>query len=88
MCHSKWFGTIVLLIKHSARKILRGVNEGVAPFLTSILDRGEWSPLCPRHFSLGERSHSTCLIEGKRLDGPQSQSGQYGKEKNLAHSRN
>jgi hypothetical protein len=61
-------------------KIYGGVVVWLHVFFTSALDRGEWSALCPSHFSPEERAPGT--HEG--MGGPQRNSGRCGEEKNLA----
>jgi hypothetical protein len=60
---------------------IREVNVYLHSLLTLAFDGGEWPALRPDHFiSLNE--HWFPLEE--RLSGPQSQSGQFGKEKNFS----
>jgi hypothetical protein len=62
-------------------------SRGIAhPFLTSALDSGEWSVSRPERFTPGEKSPRYPLDRG--LGEPQSQSGRYGEEKNLAPAGN
>jgi hypothetical protein len=49
----------------------------VPPFLTSVLDGGEWSASRPGRFTSGERAPGTHWMEGCE---PQSRSLRYGEE--------
>jgi hypothetical protein len=58
-------------------------SGGIAPpFLTTGLDGGEWSASRPSHFTPAETA------PGRKLGGPQSQSGRYEEEKNPVPARN
>jgi len=50
-------------------------------FLTSALDRSEWSASCPSSFTLGGKNPYCTL--NSRLGGPQSWSEHGGKEKKI-----
>jgi hypothetical protein len=54
---------------------------GIAPLLTTALDRGEWSASLQR--LLYPQGKSARYPLDKRLSGPQSRSGHCGEEKNL-----
>ena len=57
-----------------------GVEAWLCWFLTSALDGAEWSTSCPGHFTMGKTS-GVCMC--RRLGGPQSWCGCFGKEKKL-----
>jgi hypothetical protein len=55
-------------------------SGGIALFLTSVEDGGEWSASCPCRFT----SEKWYPLD-RRLGGPQSRSGRYGEEENPLH---
>jgi hypothetical protein len=56
------------------------VTGGIASFLTSALDGGEWSTSFLGHFTPGEEPPYPM---NRRLDGPQIWCGRFGGEKNI-----
>jgi hypothetical protein len=58
-----------------------GLKFYLHPFLTSVLDGGDWSASHTSRFTPRVKS-PRCLLN-RRLGGPQNQSGRRGEEKNL-----
>jgi hypothetical protein len=66
----------IVLIKHHAMKMCRGVEVLLHAFLTSALDGSEWSASRPSRFTPCERPSSTLWTV-------KSRSGRCGEERNL-----